>query len=274
VLSNPWPAATLSAILICKVAATAATTGSGAVGGVFTPTLFTGAMLGCLCGHGVAAVWPALGANPQAYALVGMGGFLTATTRAPLMAMAMTFGMTLDTGIGLPLISVCVIAYYTARSLHGDSIYSESLRRKQPRTAPAEISALRVRNLMRPAAAFATENASLDEIMEHFVDAPYHHLLVVTLQKRLRGVIRLDDVENKLQRGQASDWINAAGLMQPVTSVVTPEMTLSDALEAFRHFKGERLAVVDNTEERRLLGVLSKTDVLLSLAHGLDDRAR
>ena len=50
VLHAPWPAAFVVSVLAAKIIATAATTGSGAVGGVFTPTLFVGALIGLLAG--------------------------------------------------------------------------------------------------------------------------------------------------------------------------------------------------------------------------------
>lgn len=269
VLSNPWPWRLLAAILLCKVLATAATTGSGAVGGVFTPTMFTGAMLGCLVGHAVEAVWPGPTGGPQAYALVGLGGFLAAATRAPLMAMLMVFETTLDYGVVLPLMLVCVVAYYTARSLQSDSIYSESLRRKQPHTSPAEVSALRVRDLMKPPSATVLEATPFSEIARLFANQPYGHVLVVTLQNQLRGVIALAEVEKYLQRHEPSDWVTAAGLMRPDLEMVTPETGLGDALEAFNRYRGERLPVVNDIAECVLLGYISKTDVLLTLAHGL-----
>src|ERR1019366_8437237 len=51
VLNNPWTWQALMTILVLKVLATVATTGSGAVGGVFTPTLFCGAVLGAPYGE-------------------------------------------------------------------------------------------------------------------------------------------------------------------------------------------------------------------------------
>jgi CIC family chloride channel protein len=71
-------------VLIAKLLATAATSGSGAVGGVFTPTIFVGAMLGLLVGDGFHSLWPG-SSFPTVYAVVGMGTFLAATTHAPLM---------------------------------------------------------------------------------------------------------------------------------------------------------------------------------------------
>ena len=52
ILRGQWLWQMLLAILVFKVLATCATFGSGAVGGVFTPTLFVGASLGFLFGDG------------------------------------------------------------------------------------------------------------------------------------------------------------------------------------------------------------------------------
>lgn len=66
--------------------ATSATFGSGAVGGVFTPTLFIGSSIGFLFGAFVQAVSSLPGIQLSAFALIGMGAFLAAATRAPIMA--------------------------------------------------------------------------------------------------------------------------------------------------------------------------------------------
>lgn len=118
-------------ILIFKVIATAMTIGSGAIGGVFTPTLFIGAAFGSLYGTAMGAFFPAVASPASAYGIVGMGAFLSATTHAPLMAILMIFEMTLDYNITLPLMLACVTAYTTSRAYRGaDSIYAASLRQK------------------------------------------------------------------------------------------------------------------------------------------------
>lgn len=89
------------------------------------------------------------------------------------------------------------------------------------------------------------------------------------LQNQLRGIIALEDVENQLQRHQTGEWLNAASLMRTNIEMVTPETPLGEALEAFRRFGGERLPVIQDMEDRVLMGYISKTDVLLTLAHGL-----
>jgi hypothetical protein len=69
------------AALIAKIVATAATAASGAVGGVFTPTIFVGALFGLLVGDLAHVRWPG-SSLPIVYAVIGMGTFLAATPPA------------------------------------------------------------------------------------------------------------------------------------------------------------------------------------------------
>lgn len=117
----------LLGILVFKWVATASSFGSGAPGGVFTPSLFMGASAGYLFGQAVHEVWPVAAQDPRAFALVGMGAFLSAATRAPVMAIIMLFEMTLSYDIILPLMMCSVIAYYTAKGFADRSLYSEIL---------------------------------------------------------------------------------------------------------------------------------------------------
>ena len=113
---------TVALVLALKLIAVAATTGSGAPGGVFTPTLFVGAAFGALA----AAASQALGA-PAAlapvYVLVGMGTLLAATTHAPVMAALMVFEMTGQYTLLATLLPACVIAALLAKRLHPSSVY-------------------------------------------------------------------------------------------------------------------------------------------------------
>ena len=128
VLQHPWPLALILAVLIAKVLATSATTGSGAVGGVFTPTLFVGALLGLLAGSAAHALWPG-SSLPAVYAVIGMGAFLAATTHAPLMSFLIVFEMTLEYQLVPALMLSCLAAYHVSRAIRPRSIYHEALHR-------------------------------------------------------------------------------------------------------------------------------------------------
>ncbi|MFD4836270.1 ClcB-like voltage-gated chloride channel protein [Achromobacter sp. NPDC058515] len=127
-LHTQWAWQAVAAILLLKILATAASVGSGAVGGVFTPTLFVGAALGALYGTGLHGLFPAGSLSAvSSYAVVGMGALLAATTYAPLMSILMIFEMTLSYEVMLPLMLACMTGYVIAQRIRPDSVYARSL---------------------------------------------------------------------------------------------------------------------------------------------------
>ena len=114
-------------ILVAKVAATLISAGSGAIGGVFTPTLFVGATTGYVISNLVANVDPMLAGDPRAMAVVGMAAVLAAVTHAPLMAIVMVLEMTNQFQLTIPVMFACGAAYaisthFGAKPLYGNPI--------------------------------------------------------------------------------------------------------------------------------------------------------
>lgn len=83
-------------VLLARMVATASAFGSGAVGGVFTPTLVVGACTGSLCWHALYRFFPDMQFDQAGFATIGMGAVLAAATQAPFMAILMIFEMTLS----------------------------------------------------------------------------------------------------------------------------------------------------------------------------------
>jgi CIC family chloride channel protein len=269
ILHNEWTWKIVLAIFLCKVLATGATFGSGAVGGVFTPTLFVGSGLGYLVGCGFHTLWPHSALTPSAFALVGMGAFLAATTHAPLMAMLMVFEITLDYAIILPLMMGCVIAYYLSVGIEPASIYSEALKRKGARMFDEQLSNLRVLDLMKAGPPVVPVTAEFNEIAENFISHRFIYLYVVDAQRHFLGVVSLHDIKPYLNEPEMAGVIIAEDILREDFPTVTPNMPLAQALEYFAHHDGERLPVL-NEQDRTLLGSISKSDLILAIA----DRAK
>ncbi len=121
------------ALLALKILATAASVGSGAIGGVFTPTLFVGAAVGWLYCAGLQFLLPGIAIDSVTYAALGMGALLAGTTHAPVMAILMIFEMTLDSNLLLPLIIVTIISRYLSSMIRPLSVYSHALGDSQTR---------------------------------------------------------------------------------------------------------------------------------------------
>jgi chloride channel protein, CIC family len=117
----------LLALLALKPLVTALCLGSGASGGLFTPTLSTGAVLGGAAGIAWSLAFP--GSPAGAYALVGAAAMLGAAMQAPLAGLALILELTRG-GFPLliPMIAATVAATAVARYVDGYSIYSARLR--------------------------------------------------------------------------------------------------------------------------------------------------
>lgn len=110
-------------ILVCKLIAVLASCGSGAPGGVFTPTLFVGAALGLIAGQ--LAVVAGGDSTAILLALTGMAAFLAATTHAPIMSALMVCEMTGEFGLLPGILLASVLGSVLSRWLHPDSIYRQ-----------------------------------------------------------------------------------------------------------------------------------------------------
>ena len=126
----------LLALAALKPMVTALCIGSGASGGLFTPTLSTGAVLGGLLGLAWNLAWP--GTPSGAYAMVGAAAMVGASTQAPLAALALVLELT-QKGLGIivPMMIATVSATIVAYYIDGYSIYSARLPSRPPDTEPA-----------------------------------------------------------------------------------------------------------------------------------------
>ena len=126
-LLSPPLLSIVSGIFICKLLAVLASSGSGAPGGVFTPTLFVGLSIGMLFGR-VWGLWlPGTDEIAVLLGLAGMATLLAATTHAPIMSTLMVCEMTGEYRLLPGLLIACVVASVLSRTLHQDSVYRQRI---------------------------------------------------------------------------------------------------------------------------------------------------
>ncbi len=116
----------LLALLLLKPAATLLCLGSGAPGGLFTPSLALGALLGGVLGYPWSLLWP--GVPPGLFAVLGAAAVLAATTQGPISTVVLMVELTGQArSFILPLLLVVVVATLTARLIEARSIYDARL---------------------------------------------------------------------------------------------------------------------------------------------------
>ena len=105
-------------VLACRLAATTFCVGTGTVGGVFTPTLFTGAALGLAAGHLLH------NPDPSILAICGMGLLMAAVTHAPWMAALMAVELTGEWHLLAIILPCSLLASFIARTISRQSLYA------------------------------------------------------------------------------------------------------------------------------------------------------
>jgi CIC family chloride channel protein len=273
-MSEQFPWLFLGGLLLAKLLATLATVGSGAVGGVFTPTLFLGASLGALFGLGLHHLSVALELPVAVFAVVGMGSMLSATTRSPLLAMIMVFEISLDYSLMPPLMLGCVVSTLAASRLHADSVYTEPLRRRGlaiggESTLPVTATERTVGDLMHAPVPPIREGTALSDIADRFLTSSNNFLPVVGVKGQLVGLVALQDLKEYLNAGSELNAVIAYDVMRPPPTCVTPNQRLLDVLPVVLASEQRNVPVVTSLKEKRLIGALTRAEVLSLFAEAI-----
>ncbi|MGH8232179.1 MAG: ClcB-like voltage-gated chloride channel protein, partial [Steroidobacteraceae bacterium] len=263
----------LALALVAKLISTAASVGSGANGGILTPTLFMGAAFGALFADVLHLIDPHLTSQVAAYAVVGMGAFLAATTHAPLTSILLIFEMTLDYEVVLPLMLACVTGHYVAGIYRrGESVYSRALRA----SGPGDEHEWRLRQitaLVRPPGLVLQRDAGLGGVLERLSPRGDYSVYVVDPQNQLVGQVAARDLRRAARATPADPQLTVGALMQPAPPMLVPEMLLGDALDVFMAHRCKQLPVVSGHWSPVLLGEVLRHDLLLALQDRMSERA-
>ncbi len=120
----------LAWLFILKFIVTGITLGSGGSGGVFSPSLFIGATLGCFIGNIVHSIFPGFPLSVPLFAVVAMAGMVAGTTHAVITAIVMIIEMTSTYHVAIEIICVAGIAASTSFMISNKSIYTLKLARR------------------------------------------------------------------------------------------------------------------------------------------------
>jgi len=260
--------ALLGLIAIAKIMTTAFTVGSGGSGGVFGPAVAIGGALGGATGILCQWLFPAIPVQPGAFALVGMAGFFAGAANTPISTIIMISEMTGNYNLLLPCMLVCIGSYVLCRrfTLYRCQVSSHL-------EAPSQLGNMAVAVLRQLTVAQALNakpneelavvqrTAGFAEVMDCFVRSNQVCLPVVDAEKRLTGIIDTRDIRRVIREPGFQVLVTAQDLEGP-TAVLLPTDSLLKAIQRMIASGSEGLPVVDDKDPTRLVGTLSRGDVL------------
>jgi chloride channel protein, CIC family len=260
-----WSAAgLLLLLLVAKLVATLLAVGSGSAVGTFAPNLFTGAALGGAFGIVASQLVGGEGADPGAFALVGMAAVFTATARAPLTAILIVFELTGSYDLVLPLMIAVGIATFTTELLGWDSVYVRQLRKRGVVWGQREeldvLQTVTVGEVMTTEHRLIPQDMPVETLRTRFTPSGTHGFAVVDERGRLVGVVTATDLERP---GRTAREICTTRVL-----TVTPDDPLFRAVRRMASLDVGRIPVIDGVS-REVVGILRRADIVRGYQRGI-----
>ncbi len=264
----------IAVLFVLKFVAVVFSYASGGSGGLFSPTLYLGGMLGGLVGIGLVQMeglgtwltaFPADDKVIGACVLLGMGAMFSAAVRCPFTSLIIIFEMTGNYSLILPLMAGNTLAYYLAKRLGATSIYTALIMQDGVtlRSFPAYRGAQDYRKL--PLQAIMTQEAvalyddwTTGDALKHVNDTHqhFHAYPILTRSNELEGVITMHEIiENPVDTSLTSL------MKEQKLLALSPDTSILDAARAMIDFDCRQVPVVSKANPKKLLGWITMNDI-------------
>ena len=143
--------------------------------------------------------------------------------------------------IGPPLVKVAVVKAGEA----GLNITEEDL-----------IQTSNAKDIMEANFPFIVKNVSLGEIIKIFSESNNLYYPVVDSEKKLLGIITVDNIKNTFMETSLNHFLLADDLMEPVVKTASPETTVAEIIKLLKIYHLECIPVV--LDDNRLIGLIER----------------
>lgn len=257
-IEGAFAASEMAMILVGKIVLTAICLGMGFVGGVFSPALIVGAMLGGLVWTGLTALGvEGLAAFPV-YVICAMMAVTSPVIGAPLTAILIVFELTRSYELSIASMIVVVFSNVVAFRFFGRSLFDRQLFLRgcdlSQGRAEAQLSELAVHDYaVTEAPIFEVgldQRAVRAELDAHGWSEGY----AVDANGLFQGSLRIIDVD-------AASPAPVADILRPAQLVFDADTSVRDAMRLLEDFVGDAIPIVDR-DSRRLVGVVTEAAIV------------
>ncbi len=248
-------------LVFVKVIATALTNGSGGVGGVFAPSLFTGGVGGFL----VASLINLTGLVhvPVSYfVLAGMAGVMSGVMNSPLTAMFLIAEITGGYAMLVPLMITSVVAHLTGRGMEPHSIYARRLAMRGDLITHNKDKA--VLTLMKLDKVIETDlktvpiDASLGDLVKIVSRSSRNIFPVLDAGGGLLGIVLLDDIRKIMFNQDLYNTTFVRDYMTTPPTVVDTKDPMDVVMKKFEDTGAWNLPVI---QDDKYIGFVSKAKI-------------
>ncbi len=256
----------LFALFVFKFLATVLSLGFGFGGGVFSPALVIGAMLGGSFGMVVTGIFPELSSGASAYSLIGMAAMAAAVLGAPISTTLIVFELTGDYSMTIAVMCGCVMATLVNDQMGKQSFFLEQLKGRGIDLADSLSSLIlqqiKVTDILKQQGIYVSADTPLSHVIQKLQRAPGSVIYVIAHDRRLYGTISWDQVPDEILDKDLNTLIIAADLADRRPPVLQTRDTLDVAKAVFEEVAVSQIAVVDPQENRAFVGCIDEREVM------------
>ena len=273
-MSNIWIViALLGGLGLFKIIASAFTFGAGGVGGIFSPTLFMGAILG----NCVAKIGNAVGitVSESNFTLVGMTGLMAGVLHAPLTAIFLIAEVTGGYELFIPLMITAAISFTLTKYFVPHSVYAMELGRKGELITHnkdhAVLTLMDIKTVVENNFVVIHPSMTLGEIVHQAVVKSNRNIFPVVDETtgELEGIILLDDLRPVMFDQTLYKEVTAYELMKnPPATIDLTEAKMTEVMKLFQDTSAWNLPVISNGA---YYGFISKSKLLTAYRRKLID---
>lgn len=258
-------AAAAFGLFIVKILATSATLAGGGSGGVFAPSLFLGAAIGCGVGILSGILTGIQAVSVAVFGVCGMAAMVAGTTRAPITAILIVFEMTHDYRAILPLMLAVTCSYAMAGLLEKESIYTMRLARRGEAVSRfgnvQALASVRVSEIMQTSYRVFRTSDTLADLVSYIRDGKTINFPVVDESDSLYGLLSTEMFRKAFFSQKPNDQISLASITIRDVARLYPQSSLLEAVEAFAFRDVEAIPVVAGAGSRELKGMVYRRDI-------------
>jgi chloride channel protein, CIC family len=267
----------LVGLVLAKALGSAVSIGSGFRGGMFSSSLYLGALFGAACSLIVHRLLPWAPSDEAVFVLAGMGSVAAGVVGAPMTMIFLVLESTADFSATMGVTVAVVISALVVRHCFGYSFATWRFHlRGVALHSPHDIGwlkELQVAKLMRRDFALVPPQTPLAELCRQFPITESRRVFVVNEAGGYEGYVDLLEAHGSelLDKG---DRLIAADVARGAEHFLTPGQPVRETLDVFIQSAAEVLAVVDNPRDRRVLGYLNEAFALRRYYRELEARHR
>lgn len=253
-----------------KMVASGLSVGSGFRGGLFFASLFLGALMGKLYAWGFTHVLPDFAPDMKVAAIVGMGALAVGVIGGPLTMSFLALEMTGNLGITIVVLAAAIVCSLTVRETFGFSFSTWRLHLRGESIRGAQdvgwMRSLTVERMMRKDVRTFPVDGTIAEFRETKPLGAGQRVILADKDGRYEGIVLVADAH----ASSVDPTAPVSTLARHVREVLLASMNVKEAALAFDHAGAEELAVVDDLEQRHVMGLLTEAYTLRRYAEELD----